>query len=84
MGVILIDGTQPLEPLEDIRNFISNNYLRIKSWNHKFDQTLNSNDNSLANEFPEESRKEEIIKKLKELIQILKEKEKISNILERS
>lgn len=73
MGVILINGNQPLESLEDIlEKFVFYNYVRILSWNQGSDLILNSKYSSAFVEFQEESINTEIVKKLEDMIHILK------------
>lgn len=83
MGVILINGNQPIESLEDIlENFVFYNYVRILSWNQRSNLILNSKYSSAFVEFQEESINTEIFKKLKDIIHILKEEGINSRTLE--
>lgn len=64
-----------------IRNFVTNQYLRTKNWKHN--PILISKDESVC-KFQEKSKKEEIIKKLNEIVQLLKDEGTSSNIKESS
>lgn len=64
-----------------IGTFVTSQYLRIKNW--KFNSILKSKDES-SHKFQEELRKEEIIKKLNETIQLLKDEEASSKTKESS
>lgn len=62
-----------------VRIFVSNEYLRVKNWNKKFDPILKLKGGNVYN-FQRNPKKEEIIEKINELIQLLKDERMISNI----